>query len=258
MEKHYILSDPPRLRQPTMKHGFGPPTLFFGLSKLVRSNSMQNHPFLGSGPCTGLWNGPQGRRAHLVGFGGQIFKMLQFIQFLSNFSDILSKVATQEAPGVVFTVDLTKMHRNVIYGQYQLGQGRPDLPQRQFFLRRDTPQWFIQHKNRCQKVSSASDYLSGPIHSHLNPKNAKTRFLGVNRQKGLKKRCTVPQTCSKIWSDTWEGLWVTILLEFLKSDPKQGQDGGLKRKKKKNSGPDNHRPKPLKNGLLCTKHVQKI
>ena len=42
-----------------------------------------------------------------------------------------------------------------------------------------------------------SDYLSGPIYSHLNPKNAKTRFLGVNRQKDLKKRCTVPQTCSK-------------------------------------------------------------
>ena len=158
---------------------------------------MQNHPFPGSGPCTGLWNGPQGRRAHLVGFGGQILKMLQFIQFLSNFSDILSKVATREAPKVVLPVNLTKTHRNVIYGQYQLGQGRPDLPQRQFFLRRDTPQWFIQHKNRCQKVSSASDYLSGPIYSHLNPKNAKTRFLGVNRQKGLKKRCTVPQTCSK-------------------------------------------------------------
>ena len=128
------LSDPPRLRQPTMKHGFGPPPLFFGLSRLVRSNSMQNDPFPGSGPCTGPWNGPQGRRAHLVGFGGQISKMLQFIQFLSNFSDILSKVATQEAPEVVFSVDLTKMHRNVIYGQYQLGQGRPDLPQRQFFL----------------------------------------------------------------------------------------------------------------------------
>ena len=42
-----------------------------------------------------------------------------------------------------------------------------------------------------------SDYLSGPIYSHLNPKNAKISFLGVNQQKGLKKRCTVHQTCSK-------------------------------------------------------------
>ena len=115
------LSDPPRLRQPTMKHGFGQPTLFFGLSKLVRSKLMQNHHFLGSRPCTGLWNGPQGHIAHLVGFGGQILKMLQFIQFLSNISDILSKVATQEAPKVMFTVHLTKMHRNVIYGQIYPG-----------------------------------------------------------------------------------------------------------------------------------------
>ena len=36
----YLLSDPPRLRQPVMKHGFGPTPLYFGLSMLVRSNSM--------------------------------------------------------------------------------------------------------------------------------------------------------------------------------------------------------------------------
>ena len=223
-----------------MKHGFGPTPLFFGLSKLVRSNSMQNHPFPGSGPCTGLWNGPQGRRAHLVGFGGQILKMLQFIQFLSNFSDILSKVATQEAPEVVFPVNLTKTHRNVIYGQYQLGQGRPDLPQRQFFLRRDTPQWFIQHKNRCQKVSPSSDYLSEPIYSHLNPKNAKTRFLGVNRQKGLKKRCTVPQTCSKNLVRYLGRSMGHYPFGIFKIRPKirSGRRFEKKKEKKMNSGPD--------------------
>ena len=65
-----------------------------------------------------------------------------------------------------------------------------------------------------------ADYLSGPIYSHLNPKNAKISFLGVNQQKGLKNGALCTRHVQKIWSDTWEGLWVTILLEFLKSDLK--------------------------------------
>ena len=65
-----------------------------------------------------------------------------------------------------------------------------------------------------------SDYLSGPIYSHLNPKNTKISFLGVNQQKALKNGPLCARHVQKLWSDTWEGLWVTILLEFLKFDLK--------------------------------------
>ena len=56
---------------------------------------------------------------------------------------------------------------------------------------------------------------------HLQPYTApnckKSVSWGVNH---LKKGPLCTRHVQKIWSDTWEGLWVTILLEFLKSDLK--------------------------------------
>ena len=65
-----------------------------------------------------------------------------------------------------------------------------------------------------------SDYLSGPIYSHLNPKHAKISFLGVNQQKALKNGPLCTKHVQKIWFNTWKGLWDPFLLEFMESNLK--------------------------------------
>ena len=99
------------------------------------------------------------------------------------------------------------------------------------------------------------------IWTHLQPfepKKRKNQFSGGKSAKSLGKRSTVRQTCSKTLVRYLGRSMGHYPFGIFKIGPEIRSGRRFEKKKKKNPDLINHRPKPLKNGPLCTKHVQKI